>query len=93
MAVQGACPPGGTRLTGTLGTTATAAGAAARDRTVQDPGELQLSCQALQSPEKLLSSVGLLGHLLSRPGPGPASSTYADWCWRPHPVPVGLAGS
>ena len=53
MAAQGACPPAGTRLTGTLGTTATAAGAAARDRTAQDPGTPQLGCQGLQLPELL----------------------------------------
>ena len=60
MAALGACPPAGTRLTGTLGTTATAARAAARDLTVQDPGEAQLTCQGLHLPAKLLES----GHLV-----------------------------
>ena len=60
MAALGACPPAGTRLTGTLGTTATAARAAARGLTVQDPGEPQLSCQGLHLLGKLLKS----GHLV-----------------------------
>ena len=92
MAAQGACPPAGTRLTGTLGTTATAAGAAARDHTAQDPGELELGCQGLQSREKLLK----YGHLVCLPGeskppgsgPAPAFSTHADWCWRSYWVPL-----
>lgn len=60
MAAQGACLPADTRLTGTLGTTAMAAGAAARGRTAQDPGKPQLSCQGRQSPGQLLES----GHLV-----------------------------
>ena len=74
MAAQGACLPADTRLTGTLGTTAMAAGAAARGRTAQDPGKPQLSCQGRHSPGQLLESFTLsvgplttsLAHLLSR---------------------------
>ena len=72
MAALGACLPADTRLTGTLGTTAMAAGAAARGRTAQDPGKPQLSCQGRHSPGQLLESLSVgplttsLAHLLSR---------------------------